>query len=132
MNAGGDLAAFGDEAYHIHVRHPRDPGRPLCAVEVRNEALASSARRFDPFHSAALTLSAVIDPVSRTPIDAVDGVTVRAPSCMIADALTKVVMIAGTKAIDLLEHYNASALLVSADGDVQISHDFQNAVHLAA
>ena len=45
---------------------------------------------------------------------------------------TKVVMIAGTSATDLLEHYRAGALLVLADGDIQISSDLKDAVSLAA
>lgn len=132
VNAGGDLAAFGEEARLIHVRHPRDPRSTVCAVNVKDEALASSARRFDLFHSAEVENSAIIDPVSGKSANIIDGVTVRAPSCMTADALTKIGMILGTDAIGLLELYNASALLISADGDVQISPDFRHAVHLAA
>jgi FAD:protein FMN transferase len=132
VNAGGDLAAFGEEARLIHVRHPRDPRSTICAVDVKDDALASSARRFDLFHSAEVESSAIIDPVTGKPANTIDGVTVRAPSCMTADALTKIGMIAGTDAIGLLELYNASALLISADGDVQISPYFQHAVHLAA
>ena len=132
VNAGGDLAAFGRDAQLVHIRHPRDPRRLVCSVEVINEALASTARRFDPFHSAGTEASAIIDPGNRKPANAVDGTSVRASSCMIADALTKIVMIAGTDATELLEHYNASALLISADGDLQITPDWQHAVHLAA
>jgi FAD:protein FMN transferase len=132
VNAGGDLAAFGEEARLIHVRHPRDPRCTICAVELKDQALASSARRFDLFHSAEVESSAIIDPVTGKPANAIDGVTVRAPCCMTADALTKIGMIVGTDAIGLLELYNASALLISADGDVQISPDFRHAVHLAA
>jgi FAD:protein FMN transferase len=132
VNAGGDLAAFGEEAQLIHVRHPRDPRRPVCAVEVSDHALASSARRFDPFQSMQATDSAIIDPGSGKPANAIDAVTVRAPSCMIADALTKVVMIVGTDAIGPLELCNASALMIFSNGDVQISSDWQHAVHLAA
>jgi len=132
VNAGGDLAAFGGAPQTVHVRHPRDPGRLICSVEVTDEALASTARRFDPFQSADTASSAIIDPGSRKPADAIDGVTVRAPSCMMADALTKIVMIAGTEATELLDHHNASALLISPDGNVQISPDWHHAVHLAA
>jgi FAD:protein FMN transferase len=132
VNAGGDLAAFGEEARLIHVRNPRDPRSTICAVNVKDEALASSARRFDLFHSTEVESSAIIDPATEKPANTIDGVTVRAPSCMTADALTKIGMIVGTDAIGLLELYNASALLISADGDVQISPDFRHAVHLAA
>ena len=132
VNAGGDLAAFGEEARLIHVRNPRDPRSTICAVNVKDEALASSAHRFDLFHSTEVESSAIIDPATEKPANTIDGVTVRAPSCMTADALTKIGMIVGTDAIALLELYNASALLISADGDVQISPDFRHAVHLAA
>jgi FAD:protein FMN transferase len=132
VNAGGDLAVFGPQAQTIHLRDPRDPRRLMCSVEVRDEALASTARRFDPFRSAETTTSAIIDPRIRAPADTVDGVTVRAQSCMIADALTKIVMICGTDAIEWLEHYHASALLVASDGDVRITPDWHRAVHLAA
>ena len=98
----------------------------------RCEALASSARRFDPFQSADTTPSAIIDPGTGKPAQAVDGATVRASSCMTADALTKIAMISETDAIELLEHYRASALPVSADGDVCITPDWHHAVYLAA
>jgi FAD:protein FMN transferase len=132
VNAGGDLAVFGEAPQAVHIRHPRDPRRLICSVEITDGALASTARRFDPFQSADTASSAIIDPVRRGPAHAIDGATVRASSCMTADALTKIVMIAGTDATELLEHYNANALLISTDGDVQITPDWHHAVHLAA
>jgi len=132
VNAGGDLAVFGQGSQPVHLRHPRDPGRLICRIEVMDEALASTARRFDLFKSAGTAGSAVIDPGTGRPAHAIDGATVRAPSCMVADALTKIVMIAGTDALALLEQYGASALLISADGDVHITPDWHNAVYLAA
>jgi thiamine biosynthesis lipoprotein len=132
VNAGGDLAAFGPEPQIVHVRNPRDPSQSICRIELADGALASTARRFDPFHSADTADSAIIDPAICKPIHLIDGATVRAPICMIADALTKIVMISGTDAAGLLEHYDASALLISMDGDVQITPDWHHAVHLAA
>jgi thiamine biosynthesis lipoprotein len=132
VNAGGDLAAFGPDLQTVSVRNPVDPQSFMCGISINNEALASTARRFDPFRSVGTTSSAVIDPATRKPACLIDGTTVRAPSCVIADALTKVVMIAGTSATDLLEHYRAGALLVLADGDIQISSDLKDAVSLAA
>lgn len=132
VNAGGDLAAFGSNPQTIHIRDPRDPRRLMCSIEIADEALASSAHRFDLVQSADTKSSAIIDPSTRRPTRTIEGATVRAPSCMIADALTKVVMISGTDAAELLGHYGASALLVSMGGDVQITPDWQHAVHLAA
>ena len=132
VNAGGDLAAFGAESQLVNIRHPRDPSHAIGRVKVSNEAVASTARRFDLFHSTETTGSAIIGPGSLPSANPIDGVTVRAPSCMVADALTKIVMISGVDAAGLLECHRASALLITADGDVQISPDWQHAVSLAA
>ncbi|OAF09110.1 FAD:protein FMN transferase [Bradyrhizobium neotropicale] len=132
VNAGGDLRAFGAELRAVHVRDPRAPGRSICRIDVADEALASTARRVVLFDSSEPGCSAVIDPATQRPACLIDGVTVRAPSCMVADALTKIVMISGTDAGQLLECYQAGALLISADGDVQITSDWHHAVHLAA
>lgn len=132
VNAGGDLAAFGAESQSVEIRHPRNPGRLVGRVEVANEAVASTARRFDLFRSAETAGSAIIGPGGLATANPIDGVTVRARSCMVADALTKIVMISGAGAAGLLERYRASALLITTDGDVQISPDWQHAVSLAA
>jgi len=60
------------------------------------------------------------------------GTTVRAPSCMLADALTKVVMIRGTDADELLTHYGAGALLVAPGGDIQITPNLIGSINRAA
>lgn len=132
VNAGGDLRVFGLGQHTVHLRDPRDPLRLLARIELTDQALASTALRFDLLDGAPPGTSAIIDPATGKPVDVVDGATVRAPSCMIADALTKAVMISGTDAGDLLEHYRASALLISTGGDVQITSDWPQAVHLAA
>jgi thiamine biosynthesis lipoprotein len=132
VNAGGDLAAFGPEARVVHIRDPRSPDRPLCQVEVRNQALASSARRFDPFQSADTTDTAVIEPKSQMPARAACGATVRASSCMVADALTKVVMVAGKEAGGPLARFQASAIFVSTDGDIHTTSDWWGVLQHAA
>jgi thiamine biosynthesis lipoprotein len=132
INAGGDLIVFGNLPQTVHVRDPRDPRRLICSITLANEALASTARRFDPFQSATTGETTVIDPATSNPATAFAGVTVRAPSCMIADALTKVVMIMGTDAGELLAHYAAGALLMSPDGDIQITPNLSDAINRAA
>jgi thiamine biosynthesis lipoprotein len=132
VNAGGDLVVIGNAPQTVHVRDPRDPRRLMCSITLANEALASTARRFDPFESAGTDETAVIDPATSSPATALAGVTVRAPSCMIADALTKVVMIAGTDAGELLSHYDAGALLISPDGDLQITPNLSESINRAA
>jgi FAD:protein FMN transferase len=132
VNAGGDLAAFGPEPELVHIRHPASPGQRLASAAIANAALASSGRTFDLLQLSAAGDCAVFDPVAQTPVRRIIGATVRAPSCMVADALTKVVMIAGEGAESLLRRYRASAFFVLESGDVWITPDWQDAVRLAA
>jgi thiamine biosynthesis lipoprotein len=132
VNAGGDLAAFGVEPELIHIRDPNDARQLLCQVEICNAAVASSGRFIDPLRFSDAGKCVVVDPDSGGQVRAVAGATVRAPTCMIADALTKVVMIAGHGAAGLLQRYGASALLVLELGDVWITPDLQDTVRLAA
>jgi thiamine biosynthesis lipoprotein len=132
VNAGGDLAAFGPEPELVHIRHPANAGRVLGWAAISNAALASSGRTFDLLQFAEAGECAVFDPMTQAPVRGIVGATVRAPCCMIADALTKVVMIAGEAAANLLQRYRASALFVLESGDVWITPDWQDAVRLAA
>jgi FAD:protein FMN transferase len=132
VNAGGDLAAFGPHPHSIDIRDPRQPDRPLCRVGLADAALASSAGRFDPMLADAPAGTCVIDPSTGGPATAVLGATVCAPRCVIADALTKVVMNGGERAGAILAHYGATALFVSAQGALHVTTDWKNEVHLAA
>jgi thiamine biosynthesis lipoprotein len=60
------------------------------------------------------------------------SLAVRAPSSMVADALTKIVMIAGAEAAASPDHHRASAIFVSADGDVHASTNWQGVRHHAS
>jgi FAD:protein FMN transferase len=132
IDLGGIAKGFAVDRAVAALRDLGIPSGMVCRIDVADEALASTARRVDLFDSREVGVSAVIDPATQRPASRLDGVTIHAPSCMIADALTKVVMISGTDAGQLLESYRAGALLVSADGDVQITSDWNHRVHLAA
>jgi len=97
VNAGGDLAVFGDADIEVGVRDPADRSRLIAVVRLRNEAFASSGR--------------AIDPRTRQLVPGNDGASVRAPTCMIADALTKAVGVNGEAALPLLRSFGAAALL---------------------
>lgn len=133
VNAGGDLAVFGSKGMMVAVRDPGCPCRILCQVELRDAAIASSGARFDPFQSLVDAGSpAVIDPVSGEPVRTIIGATVRAPSCVWADALTKIVMTGAETSASLLRAFDASALFVSADGEVYSTVEWHDAAVLAA
>jgi FAD:protein FMN transferase len=76
--------------------------------------------------------TAVVDPLTGRPARRISGATVCAPSCIIADALTKAVMNAGESATALLQHYGASALFISAQGGVHVTTGWKDEVRFAA
>ena len=131
VNAGGDMRGFGPDEHMVAIRDPRDPPRMMARTALRNAALASSGLAFDPVASGRTSHCSIIDPRAGKPVTAVSGATVRAESCMIADALTKVVMIAGSAASEVLDHYGASALFVTTSGEVLATADGQDMHSLA-
>jgi len=131
VNAGGDLKAFGPDSRTIYIRNPRDPAMLAARIMVRDEALATTGGRFDPFESHEVEACAVIDPRSGEPARAARGATVRASSCMIADALTKIVMIAREDAGSVLDHYGASAMFVAHTGEIHATSDWQDRTYVA-
>lgn len=132
VNAGGDIAGFGSEAYLIQIRDPREPWRVALQIDLKDEAVASSGPSFDPLIATRPARPAVVDPFRRTLAHAIVGASVRAPSCMVADGLTKVVMLSGERCRELLRVYGASAMFVAAGGDIHMTKDWRRAVHLAA
>jgi FAD:protein FMN transferase len=132
VNAGGDLFVFGPDERVVGIRDPRNPARLMAHTKLRETALASTALGFDPVTSGRSSHCSIIDPRFGEPVTAVSGATVRAPSCMIADALTKVVMIGGRDASEVLEHYGANGLFMTKSGDVLATADWEDVHTLAA
>src|SRR5215813_9641369 len=132
VNAGGDLFAFGPDDHVVAIRDPRNPARPMARTKLREAALASTALRFDPATSDRPTHCSIIDPRFGKPVTAICGASVRAPSCMMADALTKAIMISGRDASEVLKHYGASGLFMTKSGDVLATADWEDVHTLAA
>ena len=106
VNAGGDLRAFGSAGWiPIRVRHPADAARAAHLFDVRDIAVATSA---DYFHS----YGTLLDPGTGTLRPFGASVTVVAPTCALADALTKVVAVDPARAPETLARHGAHALLL--------------------
>jgi len=104
VNAGGDLARFGDTAEPVHVRHPHQPTLSLRLAELRCGAVATSAGYFQP--------GALRHPRTGESLCARTSVSVLAANCMTADALTKVVAAAPGRAPGVLARYGAQAIML--------------------
>ena len=115
VNAGGDMRVFGPVPRPIHVRDPREPSRLLPLVHLQDAALATSGGYFAG-RDAGTGMSALVDPFRRRCVAIDASVSVLAPTCMLADALTKVVALSGDVHHPLLFAHGAQALWLEAAG----------------
>jgi thiamine biosynthesis lipoprotein len=111
VEAGGDLRLSGEGAEHVYLAAPH-PADSVPALKVENAAVASSGSQVGHASEGGSTLlSPHVDTRSRTFCNTDRFVTVVAPHCIDADALTKVVMAAGAAARPVLECYQAQAFM---------------------
>jgi thiamine biosynthesis lipoprotein len=103
VNAGGDIRVAGARSETINLRtHTGIAALP--ALEVADAAVATSA---GPFHAAA---AIHVNGCTRRPVGARRVVTVVASRCVVADALTKVLMAGDNQiALQALEQFDAQA-----------------------
>jgi FAD:protein FMN transferase len=106
VNAGGDLRRFGSRFELVRVR-TRDTLVPVA--QLRCGAIATSGAGTAPRASLARPVGAIVDPRTGRLWRSRGGVSVAAPSCTVADALTKVAMIAGPACRPLLRRFGAQA-----------------------
>lgn len=116
VNAGGDLRCYGNVPRRIQLRR-RDA--LVTVAELRRGAVATSAPRTTHAGRLAQPLGSIFNPNTRRGWDTGSAVMVAAPSCVVADALTKVAALAGPACAPLLARFGAQARwdteLVSAD-----------------
>jgi thiamine biosynthesis lipoprotein len=86
VNAGGDLRMFGARAEPVFIRVGRGGARQVPAVELADAAIATSTSDSDG--DGGLHLHGV----TRVPLRGGMSVSVIAARCVIADALTKIVL----------------------------------------
>ena len=103
VNAGGDLRIAGCRAERVHVRDAH--GRIEAVVELADAALASSCS------AMAGDSAAHLHGVNRRAIIGGITVSVVALDCMLADALTKIVLACDRACAGLFEEFGADACL---------------------
>lgn len=113
VNAGGDLRVIGAQALEIAIRDPGAPNTMAGSVSVCNQALATSASYFSAKQYGEQQVSALLHGGSGAALTAPHSVSVRAPECLWADALTKVVAASGDAQHPCLHLFSAEAFIIS-------------------
>jgi thiamine biosynthesis lipoprotein len=110
VNAGGDLRVAGPLAEWVRLGVDLSTESTVPAVQLRNESMASSGWRPTKKSIAEYCAVAHIDGDERLPAPT-RVVAVLAERCIVADALTKVVMARGSAAAPVLSRYAARGLM---------------------
>ena len=128
INAG-EHAALGrndrDQPWTLGLEDPHAEHRLLAALQSDGRAIATSADHRSTF-SADRRHHHILDPATGDSPPALSSVTVLAPSAMLADALTKVLFIAGPQRIPALARtWNVGVLWVEKSGRWQATTDLK-------
>ncbi|MCB2017990.1 MAG: FAD:protein FMN transferase [Hydrogenophaga sp.] len=126
INAG-EFSSLGSNPqgrdWTLGVEDPRDEHRLVAALRGDGRAVATSADRRSAF-TPDLRHHHIFDPASGDSPPALSSVTVLAPSAMLADALTKVMFVAGPQEIPALaKAWQVGVLWVDKAGRWQATPD---------
>jgi FAD:protein FMN transferase len=115
VNAGGDLRVVGPHEERVLLRVPaRDGLVPMVTIE--NGSIASSSGRTTRKQHRGETVGPHVDIQRRRAMGTRSFVSVIAPVCLNADALTKVVLALGARSIGVLNRFGAMAYVHSGRG----------------
>lgn len=112
VNAGGDLRCFGDRQ-PIYVRHPTAPGQLISLGWLVDGAIATSSGYFAGITTDSVRIDPLVDPQRGVCVTWNGSVSVLAPDCMTADALTKIVRLVGADAPRLLAKLDAQTIVIN-------------------
>lgn len=118
VNLGGDIRVLGPRAdgraWRFGIQHPRDATGTIAAVDLAGGALATSGDYERYFECNGRRYCHILDPRSGWPVQRWAGVSVTAPACVAAGALSTIAMLKGEQALDFLATQHATYLAVDA------------------
>jgi thiamine biosynthesis lipoprotein len=125
VNAGGDLRSFGEKTYPVAIRDPRLNGAASARVSLCDQALATSAHYFAQKKWRGREVTPIVDPYRRKRTRNYSSVSILAKNCLLADALTKILMLRGEESFPLLEKFGAGALIITTESKALYSPGWQ-------
>jgi thiamine biosynthesis lipoprotein len=133
VNAGGDLRTYrrtpGQPGFPISLRNPFNAGETLVLGLLEEGALATSGESLLGRMENKTDLSPLVDPVRGIRPAQARSITVRAPSCWLADGMTKIVGLLGQDSQPILEQHGCHAAIIDPSGEFHASPGFWQAFH---
>lgn len=123
VDVGGDLACFGRRAdgefWPVDVRNPFKPGR-LAQIRIREGAVATSGNYARYVKIAGKRYGHIVDPRTGRPTEAVQSVTVVAPTAVTADIWATALSVLGPKGFERLPDDVHALMIVGSKDDYQM------------
>ncbi|MFY9399080.1 MAG: FAD:protein FMN transferase [Desulfomonilia bacterium] len=121
VNAGGDIACFGERTWNIGVKHPKGPG-VFAVVPLKDRAMATSGDYERFFVHEGERYHHILDPASGMPARGLISATVIADTCTEADAWATALFVRGPGRLAAeLERRGMEWIVVDAEGMVTAS-----------
>ena len=122
VNLGGDIRVIGPQAdgspWLMGIRHPRQDDAVIASIPISTGALATSGDYERFFTENGQRFCHVLNPKTGWPAQHWQSISVIAPVCVAAGAMTTTAMLKGPDAIAFLEEQGVSYLAVDAVGHV--------------
>jgi thiamine biosynthesis lipoprotein len=119
-NLGGDIRVIGPRAdgtpWPLGIAHPRQAGAVIASIQVIQGGLATSGDYERYFEHEGQRYCHILDPRSGWPVAHWQSVSVLAPACLAAGALTTIAMLRGAEAHVLLRSQGVGFLTIDPLG----------------
>jgi FAD:protein FMN transferase len=123
VNLGGDVRVLGPRTdgtpWRMGIQHPRQAGAVVATLDLRDGALATSGDYERFFEHDGRRYCHLLDPRTGWPVQHWQSVSVTAPLCVAAGALSTIAMLKGPDASAFLAAQQADALAIDGDGRPQ-------------
>jgi thiamine biosynthesis lipoprotein len=134
VDFGQDIRANGcppgKPAWHVGLEDPQNPGQCWTGVAVQNKAVATSGDYLRKFEINGRRYGHILDPRSGYPVsNGCSAVTVVAPTCTFAGALSTTAFIVGAQAgLEMIERYFGAEGCITTDKSRHQSRRFNEYV----
>ncbi len=122
VNLGGDIRVIGPQAdgqpWRMGIAHPRVEGAIIAGVDLGGGALATSGDYERFVEANGRRYCHILDPHTGWPVGYWRSVSVVAPACLAAGALTTVAMLMQERAVEFLRGQGVGFLAIDPDGEI--------------
>lgn len=122
INFGGDVFAMGvaptGESWEVSIADPRDAGRNIMTVSLRDQALATSGDYERYIEVDGRRYCHILNPRTGMAVEGMSSATVISTNCMAAGVFSSVAMIKGRSGAEWLESQGLPYLCVTQEGQV--------------